>query len=124
MTRFIRNAATFVGAAVLVIVLGFVMAFITINNVQHYPSFWVGAAGLFGALLAVTAFYWASHKATRQWPGTFLGLATAIVMVVATAVWKPFDHFSWGDFGLGVLALVILAAASGIIFGAAHLYKS
>lgn len=124
MIRLIRSAALCVSAAIVVLGVGFGLAFLTVNAVSNYASFLVGAAGLFGVIGALAAFYWSSHPATKQWPGTVLGAVTAVIMVVVAAVWRPFDDFSVGDFGWGVLALVVIALTASVFALVAKLYNN
>lgn len=124
MIRLIRNAALCVAWTLVVIGLGYAMAFVTVNAVTDYASFCVGATLPFGVIAALAGFWWSSHPSTKQWPGTVIGFTTAVIMVVVAAVWRPFDHFSVGDFGWGVLALVVVAAATAAFAVVAKSYNN
>lgn len=124
MKRFIKSLGIYFVAALVVLVLGIILAFIAFSNVESYASFALGFAGVFGLLLVIGAFYWASHPSTRQWPGTLIGATAAVLLVVAASIWRPFENLQAPSFGYGLLSLAIVLVVTAIFFGAAKWVSS
>lgn len=118
MLKFIKTAGFSLVGAIVTLIPAAAATFIYFSVVTVEPSFWLGFGGLFGLAVAFAAFYWASSPRTRQWPGTFIGFGAAMAMLITGIVWKPFENFSGGDFGLGLLTLGLMALMAGIVYGA------
>lgn len=102
--------------ALFALVMGGVWLLVAANAAQWSTSFWVGFAGFFGILLFLTASWWASHPATRQWPGFSLAAFTGIAMLIVGSIVKPFNGFSAGGFFWGLLDVVVIVAIATIIY--------
>jgi len=102
--------------ALFALLMGGVWLLIAANFAQWSTSFWFGFGGFFGILLFLTASWWASHPATRQWPGFSLAAFTGIAMLIAGAIIKPFDGFETSGFFLGLLDVIVIVILSTIIY--------
>jgi len=102
--------------ALFALLMGGVWLLIAANAAQWSTSFWFGFGGFFGILLFLTASWWASHPATRQWPGFSIAAFTGIVMLIAGAIIKPFDGFEAIGFFLGLLDVVVIIVLATMIY--------
>ena len=123
MIRTIRNIAVAFVVALMVIGLGVLAAFVTLNWVEVYPSFWLGSLGIAGLVIVYSAFFWASRPETGDIGGTILGATVATAMMVAGALWHPFDGFSFPDFGRGLGALAIVAVTTAIVWFYGRIFR-
>jgi hypothetical protein len=124
MLKFIKAAGLSLSGAVVTLILAGTATFIYFGGaISVESSFWLGFGGLLGPAVVLAASYWASSPKTKQWPGTVIAFSVAVIMLVTGLIWKPFENFSGGDFGLGLATLGLVALMAGAVYGTHLLIK-
>jgi len=101
-------------AALILIGLATIIGF---NLGEFHPSFWLGLAVPYFFGIAVYVMWWASHPATKKWPGFVLGVSDLIVApaVVLMLILLPGEAVLFDKIGWGLLDAVIIAAVFVLI---------
>jgi hypothetical protein len=108
-----RNILVWIAAAITAVVLSTLGAFLALNWVESYGTFWL-TFGLIAMLaIGIGGHRLASDRATGDWGGALLGIFITVMAVVIAMVWRP-PQFIWADAGraLGAAAIFGLIVAT------------
>lgn len=116
--RMIEKSKRFAASLGIALIIGAIYGFgliVAVNFGGLSASWQLGFGGAIGIVLILSALYVSSHEVSGKIGGLAIGIGTLVLAVIGYDLIMPIDAFDSGDFGFGLLDIVLILASAWVI---------